>query len=231
MQQYFLKVIIKDFKVIKIDDELKHHIFKVMRFKDGSKVRLIDLNQNIFLAEIKNDNFVILEEILEDRNLKVKTTAILALTKIDKFELSIQKLIELGVTEIVPLITKRTVVKINDITKKMDRWNKIVLEALRQCKRNDLVVVKEPIHLKDIALYHSDLNIVADESSDDLSDVFEKDITSISFVIGPEGGFEKSEIVFLNKHNFKSISLGKRIYRAETAAIFMMSVIAFKFER
>ncbi len=139
----------------------------------------------------------------------------------------LQKAAELGASRIVPVITRRTIIHLEDkeIAKKLERWNKITLEACQQSNRTSLCEVCRPIRLKDVVEYRQDINLVAYENEDTrkLRDCLGNG--SICIVVGPEGGFEESEIEFLEEAGFTCVSLGTRILRAETAGMYALSVI------
>ena len=120
--------------------------------------------------------------------------------------------------------------------KKLERWNLIAKEACEQSKRNTKVVIDEPINLNDILKYKSELNLIAYEDmscegSRHLFELLENNPSSITIVVGPEGGFDSKEVDFLVQNDFISVSLGKRILRSETAPLYMLSVIGFMNER
>ena len=145
---------------------------------------------------------------------------------------------EKAVFEVVPFLAKRSIPVIDDknSSKKLERWNMIAKEACEQSKRNVLVDVVEPVKLKGILDYKSELNIIAYEDmscegAKHLYDLLSNDYNSITIVVGPEGGFDSSEIDFLNENGFINVSLGKRILRSETAPLYMLSVISFMNER
>lgn len=134
-------------------------------------------------------------------------------------DLCIQKLAELGIKNFIPTVAKRCVAKID---KKKDKWDKIVNETMKQCQGVNPMKISEVVNIYDIDYSSYDLVIVPYEVEDDvlLREVIRgKNYQNILYIIGPEGGFEKEEIEFLKTKNAKIISLGKRILRAETAAI------------
>jgi 16S rRNA (uracil1498-N3)-methyltransferase len=113
----------------------------------------------------------------------------------------------------------------------MIRWNKIIKEASEQSHRSKLMEVLAPIKINDLRVNLSEINIVADENqsskgTSSLLGILEKDIKSMTILVGPEGGFSDSELKIFSNLGFKSVSLGKRILRSETAAIYLLSAIA-----
>lgn len=234
MQQYFIKENVKLNDMIIFTKEQSNHIQKVMRMNAGEIVKIVDRLGNPFLAEIIYEEkklygkvFEKLEKTLE----KVEITLIQGMIKKEKWEFLIQKCCELGVTRIVPMISSRTIVKVdaND-AKKIERYNKIALEACEQCKRDTIVKVEAPIRFKEISKYKSELNIIAYEdvkfNSKKLKEVLDthQDVKRITYVIGSEGGFSQDEVETLQMEGFICVSLGKRILRAETAAMSVVDV-------
>lgn len=238
MQQYFLDYKIKN-EIVDFNEEQSHHISNVLRMKSGDIVKVVDSDENPYLVKVdiidkKQTKGKIIEK-LEKFESKVKIRLLACMIKGDKWDFMIQKACELGVDEIVPVFSKRCVVKINDkIDKKIKRYNKIALEACEQCKRDTLVEVCKPILIEDVINYDADLNVVAFENADYKGDTLKKvlrdDISTINVVIGPEGGFDSEEVNYLTKNNYKCISLGKRILRAETAMLSVIANINFYFE-
>lgn len=154
-----------------------------------------------------------------------------AVIKNEKMDLLVQKVSELGITRIVPIITERTVVKIEDgkkEEKKQERWQKIALEACKQCGRSRIPTVEKAVSLNNAKAYFEECDqlIVAYEAerATGISGAV-KSGSSIGYFIGPEGGITDKEHQFLTDNGFVSVSLGKRILRAETAAIACGSVI------
>ena len=226
MQQYFVDYKVKENDVIELDDDVIYHLKKVLRKDSSYNFRIVDNNSDVFLASLKDNNkCLIKEKINENNELDCDITCILSLIKMDKFELTIQKLVELGVKTIVPYDATRSVVKIKD-NKKLDRLRKIIKEAAEQSHRNIIPTLENVATIKDLNKYLSLDNYICYESEDNIADI--KANKSITYIIGPEGGFEDKEFKKICELGFKSISLGKRILRAETAAIYMTSVIVSK---
>ena len=226
MQQYFVDVSVKPQDIICLDDDILYHLIKVLR-KDNTYVfRIADASKNIYYANlISNKECKINECTNENNELDCDITCVLSLIKNDKFELTLQKLVELGVKRIVPYKSVRSVVKVKD-NKKIDRLKKIVKEAAEQSHRNIIPEVCEFADLKDLEKYKSELNYICYESEKNITDISKS--KSITYIIGPEGGFEDNEYKKICDLGFESISLGKRILRAETAAIYMTSIIVGK---
>ena len=154
-------------------------------------------------------------------------------------ELIIQKAVELGVYQIVPVVTKRTIVKLDEkkeITK-LKRWNGISNSAAKQSRRSIIPEIKNVMTFKEAINYAKslDINLIPYENYKDMSetklfiDKIEKG-NSIGIFIGPEGGFDETEVDMAVESGINRISLGKRILRTETAGLMIVSVLMFKLE-
>ena len=223
MQQYFVDNTLKDNDLINLRDDILYHLVKVLR-QTNQEFRLVDSTGSIFLCKLENNQARIIKCLNENNELETDITVILALIKSDKFELTLQKLTELGVKRIVPYNAYRSVVKETKKDKKLERYKKILMEASEQSHRNIIPEITSAIDIKDIEKYKSNINLIAYEK-EDIKSKSELKAKSITIVIGPEGGFDKDEYNTIVSMGFNSISLGKRILRAETAAIYLTSII------
>ena len=212
-----------------------NHIKNVFRKVKGDKIRAVD-GANEYLCEIekideKEIKLKILEKIEDNFSLDIEVDAGISILKGDKMDLTIQKLTELGINKIIPISVKRCVVKLD---KKKDRWDIISKEALKQCQGVVPTVIDEIKKIDKLNFKDYDLVLVPYENE---KEIFIKDIlrnlkvkpTKILYIIGAEGGFEKEKIDYLKENGAKIISLGKRILRAETAAIVTGGVIINEF--
>ncbi|MCR5703196.1 MAG: 16S rRNA (uracil(1498)-N(3))-methyltransferase [Eubacterium sp.] len=218
-----------------------NHIKNVLRMRVGETVLISDGKDREYTCSISelSDEEVIAK--IEDvngpeRELSVRVTLFQALPKGDKMETIIQKMVELGAYEIVPVSTKRCVVKLDDkkAGKKTERWNAISLSAAKQSKRGIVPKVTTPVSYK-MALEQAkelDLILIPYENAEDMNytrEIIEgihKDMT-IGVFIGPEGGFAPEEVEAAVIAGAKEITLGRRILRTETAGMALMSTIMF----
>lgn len=209
-----------------------NHIKNVLRMKPEDKF-LVSCNGKSDLCklecyEAETAVAVIIEENYSDNELNVKIHLFQGLPKSDKMELIIQKCVELGVSDITPVEMNRCVVKLEEKKKasKQARWQSIAESAAKQSKRNVVPAVHCPISFKDALIKSEELDIILIpyENKDGMSATkaalkcIEAD-SKIGIFIGPEGGFDESEIELTKEKNCKIISLGQRILRTETAAI------------
>ena len=236
MQRYFANIINNQVMLSK-DDE--HHLLHVMRMRPCGEIEVVDQGQ-LFLCRIDSVSplkISIIHEIKSDVELESEITLLFALTKGDKTDLVLQKATELGVKKVALIESERTVVTFEnkDKEKKLARFNKIMKEASEQSHRlvvPELLGIFKLNNLPTICL--SDLNYVAYEKDAGNTDGAFKEVKkgqSITILVGPEGGFSTNEIDALTKLGFIRTSLGKRILRAETAAIYALSVLGYLLEK
>lgn len=242
MRRFYLEEIIDQSKLIQLTDEVAHHIFHVLRLKNGNKVIFFDGKGSEYVAELIFDqNCRPQAKILEVRQIternRKKVILAQALIANSKFEQVLQKTTELGVDTIIPFTSERSV-KLTEskrISKKMARYEKIVAEAARQSERakpprvtrlaswSEVIENREPKVLKLIAWAREPakhLKIVLQTT-----DNYDK----ILLIIGPEGGFSEKEILAATDYGFIPINLGKLILRTETAGPAAMAMISFHF--
>ena len=226
MQQYFIDDTLQLNNSFSLKAEDIYHLRKVLRKDNNYVFRVCDSNHNIFLCHLLDNDQIYTTKLLDDDNeIDTDITCILSLIKSDKLEMAIQKAVELGVNRIVLYQSRRSVLKIKD-DKKLERYRRIIKEAAEQSLRNRIPELYFVDKINDLKQYMSDDNYICYEKADNIADI---DIgNSISYIIGPEGGFELNEYNNICELGFRSISLGKRILRAETAAIYMSSVIVSK---
>ena len=237
MQRYFASIDHQYFVHLSKEDE--HHVCHVMRMKKGDEIEVVD-NAHLFLCRIDSFNpltISVIHEIANDVEIKEDITLLFALTKGDKIDLVLQKATELGVKKVALIESERTVVNYEgkDIDKKLERFKKIMKEASEQSHRLIVPELLAVYNLKNLpSNLLSDLNYVAyEKDANHIDEAFQglEKGKSISILIGPEGGFSEQEINHLTTQGFIRTSLGKRILRAETAAIYALSVIGYLLEK
>lgn len=223
--------------LLEIYEEEAKHIF-ILRHKKGDIIEVNDYMCEITDISKDKTSLKILGQADKKGIPSTKITLYQAILKGDKMEYVIQKSIELGVSNIVPFISKNVVVKVEnkDILKKSERWNKISKEASKQCGRGDIVDVENIMNFKEMNNSLKDFSkiIVAYENENKpLKEVLRalNKEEKIAIIIGSEGGFGKEEIdEILEKENAVSVSLGKRILRAETASLNLISILNYEFD-
>lgn len=246
MPKFFIKTEnLKENEEIWITGSDVNHIKNVLRKKIDDKINICNSdtqkNYECVIKNIEENKIVckILDEVksLAESNLNI--TIFQGLPKSDKMELIIQKATELGVKTIVPVITKRKVIKLKDKDKqnKVDRWRKIAEVAAKQSGRDIIPTIENIINIADIKFDEFDKIFVLYENEEKISikDEIEqlkndnKEELNIGIVIGPEGGFAESEIEQLRlNQNVSVVTLGKRILRTETVALVVSGILMYE---
>ena len=231
MQRYFAKDKVNE-KLILYDTDI-HHIRNVMRGKINDQIEVIH-NKKLYLCKIINLEpleLEILKTIKENNELNINLTIAISLVNEQKFDLILQKLTELGVTNIIPIKTQRSIIKLDDkkIAKKLERWQKICKEASEQSHRTIIPNVNNIIDISDLTKIENNLKLICslNDNTKPLSEYLKNNPKKLLIVIGPEGGFTKQEETLLINNSFLPITLGKRIMRVETAAIYVTSIISY----
>lgn len=217
------------------DREESKHISRVLRLQEGEKIIVSTgdgMDRYCTLTKTGEEAVAQVYETLKNENEpQSKIILFQSVIKNEKMDLLIQKVTELGITKIVPVITERTVVKIEDSKKeikKQERWQKIALEACKQCGRSRVPEVLPAQSFKNaLDLFEKcEQKIVAYEEEKTVGIVNAiKKSKSIGYFIGAEGGITEEEHKMLKEKGAISVSLGKRILRAETAAIITGGII------
>lgn len=219
------------------------HITKVLRMEVGDQILLFDGTGLEYIAKLtlidtKECIAEVLDSTFSEQEPNIKVTIFQGIPKSGKMESIIQKSVELGAYAIVPVSLDRCVVKLDGGKKeaeKLKRWNKVALEASKQCGRGLVPKVMPSVTLKDaIKMMDSmDLGIMPYEVMGHQGDCSLKavlqgnDYNSIGVLIGPEGGFSDKEAEEAKK-SLKLVGLGKRILRTETVASAMLSIIMYE---
>lgn len=232
-------------ELIRITGDDVNHIKNVLRMKIGEGVLISDGiggEYTCSIQEITEEEIVarIEDYQAEGRELPVDIYLFQGLPKSDKMELIIQKAVELGVKAVVPVDTKRAVVKLDKKKEesKIKRWQAISESAAKQSKRGIIPEVLNVMTFKEAINFVSDFEtkVIPYENCKDMGTAKEmisgiKENTKVAIFIGPEGGFCETEIEYALEKNVTPISLGKRILRTETAGLAILSVIMFNVEK
>lgn len=225
-----------------LGDDVKH-LYKVLRLNEGDKIVLNNCEGEEFIAIInsitKQEVILDIEEKLEINNeSSIKVYLFQGLPKAQKMDLIVQKGTELGILEFIPTLTERVDIKLKGDFKKLDRLNRIALEAAKQSKRTIVPKVLEPIDFEEALnkMKSLDLVIVPYENAENFGiktlinsgNIDISKIKTIGILIGPEGGFEESEINKLKDNGAYIVTLGSRILRTETAGFVATSLIQYE---
>lgn len=227
---------------IVIDTEDVAHISRVLRLGEGDKITVCDSQGTDYEAEIIS---------LEDKRIvckinskspsesepNIKVTLFQALPKASKMEYIIQKTTELGIHEIVPARLSRCVVKIDnkkDEAKKLDRWQKISESAAKQSGRGIIPEISAILPLDEIIAKSKEFDLFfvpyECEEKKTLKDILlsKKDVKTVGFLIGPEGGFNMAETEKIRNAGIDTVTLGKRILRTETAGEAVLAMTMYE---
>lgn len=250
MQRYFVeRNQFHDHRVDILGDDA-HHIQRVMRSRAGDKLIVCDGAGREVLAEITElGKDLVRLEIIEERRSEsepaVKVWIAQSLPKADKMETVIQKGTEVGADRFIPFLSARTIVQYDakKEAKRLDRWRKIAKEAAEQAHRGIVPEVEVPLTWKQLLALLPETGAALicyeqEQGSSGLRQVLQEwkqssaaaDGKPLMLVIGPEGGFEPSEVETFTAAGGKSVSLGRRILRTETAAVVGLTGILYEFE-
>ena len=245
MYQFFVEPSqIQDKKVIITGSDV-NHIKNVLRLKPGEEIAVrngVDGREyRCGIEEFAQDQAICSLRFVKEEGVELPSKVYLfqGLPKADKMELIVQKAVELGVYEVIPLAVKRCVVKLDEkkARAKANRWQGIAEAAAKQSKRGVVPVVKEPMTMKEAAAYARgmDVKLIPYELAEDMAHT-KKVIESIrpgesvAVFIGSEGGFEEGEVAEAIAAGIEPITLGKRILRTETAGLAVLSWLMYHLE-
>ncbi len=211
-----------------------NHLANALRAKTGDIVEVSDNSSYRYtcrIAEIRQGKVVLETEKREKiKKFLPKITLFQCIIKKNAMEYLIQKVTEIGIDKIIPVMSKRVVVD-KKILRKAERWNKIAESASKQSRRSISSKVLAPVSLGDIQSGDYDLFFVPYEQKKEkysFSGALKHgQARNIGYIIGPEGGFERGEVDLLIKKGAQAVSLGNNILRSETAAIYFLSVIDY----
>ena len=244
MQQYFLNEELNINSTYELSKDDSNHIVRIMRKQKDDKVYVVFNKEIKYICTIVDNNVdkVLVtpyEQVDGSNELSTKITVAIPPLKNDKIEYLIQKLTELGVSNILLFNSERNIAKIkkDKVDSKLNRWSKIVKEGAEQSKRNlipdityvdslrDLIIFSEKYNHKVVAYEKESVN----EDNINLKNLLHSNLNNkdVIAVFGSEGGLSENEINILTENNFDVIGLGKRILRAETAPLYFVSCVAY----
>ena len=227
MQRYFSSK--KENNLFTLSSNDMYHIKKVMRMKPNDTIEVV-YDESLYICTLDSDYNVVISVYINKDNTKTKhITLCIPLLSDQKFSFILQKATELGVDEIIPVMTNRSIAKINDVDKKLTRWNSICKEASEQSKRLDIPSISTIKKIDDLSI--SGLKIVCStkENLKTIKNVLQNNTNCDKMVlmVGPEGGLEDVEEEKLINLGFIPVTLGKNILRVETVPIYLLSIINY----
>ncbi len=216
------------------------HMVKVLRLGPGDVVHLLDGRGRAARARIDSVGrqeaaLTRLEEFTPGGEPPVEVTLVQGLAKGDKMDLVIQKSTEMGVAGIIPLVCRRSVVRLEGARadERRDRWQRLAVEAAKQCRRARVPLVRSPQSLGEVLseIPSGTASILPWEEERDrsLGDLLQGERPGrVYLFIGPEGGFEASEVEEARRRGVAAVTLGPRILRTETAGLVSLALIMHK---
>jgi 16S rRNA (uracil1498-N3)-methyltransferase len=232
----------RDLTAVLLSADESQHLRNVLRLKAGDEVYVFDGAGREFRGEIDRlsrdaTNINITQEVMPSApESQLKLTMAVAVLKGEKFDLVIQKLVELGVNCVVPIMTKRADVRVrndDDAERKLIRWRRIVMEATKQCGRARLMSITTPIWFEEFVSSPAEGErlMFAERDGVQLKTAVAKSVTAaeITAIVGSEGGWTDDELSYARDAGWQIVTLGGRIMRAETAAITCAALLQHRF--
>lgn len=226
---------------IRILGEESRHLSQVLRLRVGDRIAVFDGSGEEHEAELlsvgKSEATARrISTCVPDVEPSIEVTLLQGIPKSDKMDYIVQKAVELGVTRIVPVRTEHVVGRdTNDMTGRVERWNRIAREAVKQSRRTRIPQVMPPATLQDaVREYHGDLDVLLyeNERKKDLKAILKwytmNRYHRLSLLVGPEGGISPAEAEYLALCGFQSVTLGSRILRTETASLAALAIIMYE---
>ena len=238
MPQFFTDQLLEVGLITRISGREAHHIIDVLRLKEGDWLILSDGKGKSFKAEIKSVKSKMVEvnistELPRKFNLPSPALAV-AVIKHDRTEYIIQKAVELGISNIFPFFSSRTIPKYTTKVsqEKLDRWKDIALEAAKQSGLPIKPEVKMPVEFSNLCSlfknYQKSLLFWEGEKRSDIKSEVSGLKSQVLLIIGPEGGFSQEEVDYARERGVTTVSLGSQILRVETAAIVALGIVQYE---
>ncbi len=225
---------------IELSESDSHYLRDVLRLKKGERIRLFGSPDFEYAAEIaalsKQLKVKVLEKSARPARQEVRITLAQSLPKTDKMDLIVQKATELGAHKIVPFVSSRSIPVLgpDKAKQRRERWQKIALEAARQCRRPDVPEISPVVSFREMlhgsAVAQLKIIFWEDEEGATIKRVLGENAggNSIIIAIGPEGGFSPHEIDAARAHGFIPTTLGKQVLRTETAGLATLAIIQYE---
>lgn len=228
IRRFYCKKSNKRDGAFRIDGDEAHHIIKVLRYKIGYKLVVFDgsgYDYECSVREIGKDYVVAGIDTVtpNDTEPGVAVRLFQCITKPDKMDFIVQKAVELGISEIVPVLTARSEKTVNS-----EKLERVAISAAKQCGASRLPKISSPVVLDEIAVENLLIFAYEGEKSRTLRDVALAKFKRIDLLVGPEGGFTELEAQQIADKGALTVSLGKRILRAETASVMLCGLVLYK---
>lgn len=219
--------------IITLSTEAAQHVTTVLRLREDAALIIFNGQGQVYTATLlaqqkKTVRVQLGAPLTENNESPLQLQLGLAIIKGDRMSYALQKAVELGVTAITPMMTEHTVVKLGetDKAKKQAHWAAIMQNAAEQCQRTRLAILHEATTLPDwLAQTHAEVKLFFEPTATATLASITTTPTTISVLIGPEGGLHQEEIALAKTHGFSGLRLGPRILRAETAVAAAISAL------
>lgn len=244
--RFFLPKPLAANSTVELTDDAAHHAANVLRMKQGDALSVFNGEGgecDAVIASVSKKAVTVQLSAFHaiDRESPLRTHLAIGISKGERFEHVLQKATELGVSEITPLVSERTEVRLSSERqdKVLQRWQKIIINACEQSYRNRLPKLNSPIEFSSLLgqeqserklILHPGLVIPAQAGiQHDASMLLNQNNKpkSVCLLVGPEGGFSDGEVALATRHHFTPLALGPRILRTETAPLAALSVLQF----
>ncbi|GAP75330.1 ribosomal RNA small subunit methyltransferase E [Pseudoalteromonas sp. SW0106-04] len=220
-----------------LSDDAAGHVGRVLRMQVGDQLRLFNGHGGEYHCEIVDSSKkYVTVRCIEFIDSECESPLAIHLGQVisrgDKMDFTIQKSVELGVSEITPLFSERCGVKLNGerLAKKHQQWQKIAIAAAEQCGRNRITTIHPPIALEQWLTQPSDATkLTLHPRAQHSIKTMPPPSAGVRFLVGPEGGFSDAEIHSSHEHGFMDIRIGPRVLRTETAALTVLSALQMQF--
>lgn len=220
---------------IALPDAITHHAVRVLRLREGSAIVLFDGNGGHYRATLRIEGkrawAVTSDHSDFEAELPVRTVLVQGIAGSDKMDWIVEKAVEMGVSQLVPIAAQRSVVQLSGERreKRLQHWRRIAVAASEQCGRNRLMEVTTP---QTLASWLSEpqpglLRLACHPEADaHLADVVQQHQGSLALMVGPEGGWSDDELALIQGSAITTVRFGRRILRTETAGIALMAAVA-----
>jgi len=226
-------------ETVSLTPEAAHYLVNVLRLSVGEKIKIFngeggEFSATVFSINKQKISVKIGEYLVHEVESPLQIHLGQAISRGEKMDYTIQKAVELGVTQITPLFTERCGVKLSQERweKRLQHWRSIIISACEQSGRNTIPIIHEPIVLTEwLKKINTDYKIMLhpEGSMDCFAGARNDDIKSIALLVGPEGGFAEAEVAYAIQQGFSGMKLGPRILRTETAALAIIAILQAKF--
>lgn len=221
--------------MVTLDGDETRHLRDVLRLEAGAEISVLDGEGHEFICRVgliakdRTDASILREIEPSAPESPLAITLAPVVIPGDKYDLVVQKAVELGIVRLIPLASQRSEVKLETLSKKLTRWRRIALDAAKQCGRARLMEIDEPRAVDDLlaAAEHTGKIFFSERDGAALPQLDSP--KELLVVIGPKGGWDDDEIATARRNEFHIVTLGGRIMRAETAAIALTAILQHRF--